>query len=336
MTGKLLTSGKSQLRLNSFFAQPSSANRGSDGRLLRKTQSPTSSPRRSIASIDEGNFGQESRSVTTSPKKNQQSDYQRTFPPFFLQSHTCVALQNRFFRDESSLKCARTKIDESLGLANNGQKNSDNSFDASGLLKLAFHQKANLGKNYCSVKEIIERIHGTFRSPIDLTSSESESTVQKPIEMLRQIPVKYLKFAEDVRPPYIGTYTKISSPAVANLRRNPFIRSLLSINYDYDSEAEWEDPGEGEDLDSEVDEEVGDDEEGDEMEGFLDDEEVPEGVRGVNKIRPLIGDLKPISTGLCWETQKPKGPPGDFDSPTSVDLSGLKLDIISGRPLSTL
>lgn len=274
--------------------------------------------------------------MTASPQKNQQSDYHRTFPPFFLQSHTAIAPQNWFTLDKNTLVFARIKIDEGLCSLNQVPKTNDVAFGSQKLPNLPFHKRTGAKKNCCSVKETVERIQGTFQSPIDLTDTGSKNKIQKPLEQLKHISIKYLKYAEDVRPPYIGTYTKISSPATSRLCRNPFTRSLPSTDYDYDSEAEWEDPGEGEDLDSEAEEEIGDDEEGDEMEGFLDDEEAAEGIRAANvKHRPLIGDLEPISTGLCWEVQKTESVPCDFEAPAPLDLRCYKLDIISGRLIRT-
>ncbi|KAI4124356.1 MAG: hypothetical protein LQ347_005770, partial [Umbilicaria vellea] len=151
---------------------------------------------------------------------------------------------------------------------------------------------------------------------------------EKPVHWLRATSTKYLKFAEDIRPPYIGTYSKLPAEcAVSKLCRNPFTRGLPQTNYDYDSEAEWEEPGEGEDLDSEGEEELGEDEDGDEMDGFLDDEDAGDGT-GVagNRRRLVIGDLEPVSTGLCWDDGqgggKRKGGPSTFD------LSPFRLEVI--------
>ena len=122
-----------------------------------------------------------------------------------------------------------------------------------------------------SVKDIVADIDGVSHNPIDLTESQFQRATKKPLDLLKSIPVKILKFAEDVRPPYIGTYTRLrDTQSISRLARNPFRRELPETNYDYDSEAEWEEPGDGEDLDSEGEEEIEDEDEA-EMEGFLDD-----------------------------------------------------------------
>ncbi|KAL9033779.1 MAG: hypothetical protein Q9214_007347, partial [Letrouitia sp. 1 TL-2023] len=143
-------------------------------------------------------------------------------------------------------------------------------------------------------------------------------------------------FAEDVRPPYIGTFTKLQdNQKAAKLCRNPFSRSLPNTNYDYDSEAEWEDPGEGEDLDSEGEEE-NESEEGDDMDDFLDDEDAGDGSRQSLKRRPMIADLEPTSTGLCWEydfSVNAKSTPDTFHNNASeIDLRQYRLEVILDNP----
>ncbi|GAA5830384.1 hypothetical protein JCM11251_001329 [Rhodosporidiobolus azoricus] len=72
-----------------------------------------------------------------------------------------------------------------------------------------------------------------------------------------KVVVKLLKFREDVRPGYIGTWTKTSK--VVGFR-TPFAKETALLNYDYDSEGEWEDEpeGEGEDVLSDGEEEKDD------------------------------------------------------------------------------
>lgn len=64
--------------------------------------------------------------------------------------------------------------------------------------------------------------------------------------------LKLLKFEENYRPAYLGTWRKSPSPSLA---RNPFLRQA-NLDYEYDSDEEWEDePEEGESLSDEEDEE---------------------------------------------------------------------------------
>ena len=139
-------------------------------------------------------------------------------------------------------------------------------------------------------------------------------------EALKHVPFKILKFWEDVRPPYTGTYTKEpSNISLASLARNPH-RRVQELDYEYDSEAEWEEPGEDEeDLGSEDEEE--EDIEGEDFDGFLDDadDEVTKSRRAL-----MVGDnLEPVSTGLCFEDEKGRV--------STIEVLHFKMDILNGK-----
>lgn len=152
------------------------------------------------------------------------------------------------------------------------------------------------GRQAPSVREILQRIQTVGDGSLSGLNRESKSA-ENPLDQLRQVRMKSLKFGEDVRPPYQGTFTRnVPKPAAIKLSRNPYHRGLPETNYDYDSEAEWEEPEEGEDLDSEEEEE-GSDEGDDDMDGFLDDED--DALAG-GKRRLIVGDLEPICSGLRW------------------------------------
>jgi hypothetical protein len=80
-------------------------------------------------------------------------------------------------------------------------------------------------------------------------------------------PWKLIQFTEDVRPPYFGTWTTKSK--LVNGKK-PFGRAE-ELEYDYDSEAEWEEDEIGEELVSEEEEEEGEPgkEEDEEEEGWV-------------------------------------------------------------------
>ncbi|MCJ1456582.1 hypothetical protein MMC28_006944 [Mycoblastus sanguinarius] len=328
----MLTITQSQLRMDAFFHQPSMPNGGSNGSPTRDGHSPLSSRRSSITEINAMEAPRRSQSVLSSPQKPKLPDYQRCFPEFFVKPNMIVAPANRFSGDEEGLSYAQSHIDESLNHdAKKGPGPELNaSFTPHDLLHISPHKRRRRPYQAPTVKAIVAQIYGTARFPIDLTDSQLKKGSQKPPDLLKSIPVKYLKFAEDVRPPYIGTYTRLSDHyAISKLSRKPFRRALPETNYDYDSEVEWEEPVEGEDLDSEGEEELGDDEDGDEMEGFLDDEEAIDAARAVKR-RPVVGDLEPSCTGLCWQ-----GPQEQLSSfgEIAVDMCGFKLDILMGERL---
>lgn len=275
------------------------------------------------------------RPLSPIPLEASKFEYERLFPAFFVQSHTNVAPQHRFSRDRDSLEFARSRIDQGFNSTSKGDlEDSATLFDPFTLLHLSLHRRASRqSRRQVSVKEIVENIHGTAQKPIDLTESASKGSIRKPVNLLECVATKYLKFAEDVRPPYVGTYTKIcDQPARSKLCRNPFAKTLPTVDYDYDSEAEWEEPGEGEDLDSEGEEEAGEDEDDDEMEGFLDDGEGTEVAGAVNSKRHQAnGDLAPLCTGLCWEGAPDQGALSLADGCLKIDLSSLRTNILSGR-----
>jgi chromatin assembly factor 1 subunit A len=257
-------------------------------------------------------------------------DYEKLFPSFFVKAHTRLALWNRFSQDEGGKGDTSAKLDRFL--SHDGSSSVANTTSALrtefDLKLLNTHLRRRLPRRGARlpVKEIVARLNGTAINPVDLTNPVPQKAVQNPINLLKAIPTKFLKFPEDVRPPYIGTYTKVlEGRTTTKLSRNPFFRALPLTDYEYDSEAEWEEPEEGEDLDSEGEEEVEEDD-GEDMEGFLDDRDADE----VKKRRPIIGDLEPTCTGLCWEDSQSNihrfGTIGH-----SLDLTPFRLDIILGK-----
>jgi len=257
-------------------------------------------------------------------------EYEKLFPSFFIKAHTRLASWNRFSCDEGGRGDISAKLDEVLGqdgspLSANTISAQRTKFDLK-LLDTHVRSRQPRGGAQLPVQEILARLNGTAFNPVDLTNPASQKMAQNPIDMLKAIPTKFLKFAEDVRPPYIGTCTKVlEGRSTAKLSRNPFVRALPSTDYDYDSEAEWEEPEEGEDLDSEGDEELEDDD-GEDMEGFLDDRDADE----VRKRRPILGDLEPTCTGLCWEDSQ-SSVHRFSTTEHSLDLTPFKLDIILGK-----
>lgn len=132
---------------------------------------------------------------------------------------------------------------------------------------------------------------------MELDDKDQVQAAEDARDILRHIPMKTLRFSEDVRPPYQGTFTRsVPAQSARKLSRNPYHRGLPDVNYDYDSEAEWEEPEEGEDQDSEEDYEGSDDGD-DDMDGFLDDED---DALLAGKRRLIVGDLEPVCSGLHW------------------------------------
>ncbi|PLB51873.1 hypothetical protein P170DRAFT_422817 [Aspergillus steynii IBT 23096] len=262
---------RAQPKLNAFFAKPRSTNNA--------PANITGSPKKSAGD------GNSLDSVQAAD-----NDYQQIFPDFFVQSHTTVAPPHRFGRDSQALGFMRDKVDGYMKVAS---ENSPDplAFRPSELFQMMPY-KRRCGRLPASVRDIQSQMQNRNEE------SGTSEAVEKPRSFLRQVRMKSLKFGEDVRPPYQGTYTKsLPGSAARKLMRNPFHRGLPETNYDYDSEAEWEEPEEGEELDSEEEEEGSDDGD-DDMEGFLDDDD-DHPVDG--KRRLIVGDLDPVCTGIQWQ-----------------------------------
>ncbi|KAJ9246534.1 hypothetical protein DTO207G8_8862 [Paecilomyces variotii] len=291
---------KSQMRLNAFFAKPSATSSSAQASSSRNQGSPSK-----VATA--GAVDGSSQDAPASESTDSVSDYKRAFPDFFVQSHTQVAPVNRFERDAEALRHLREKVDRSL-------KSGGDSLPETPVSKLAeifniVPYRRRWARHIVPVKEILLKWQES-QDPLDPTKPGA-----KPQDMLRKVTMKTLKFSEDVRPPYQGTYTKrISEKDAMKLSRNPFQRQLPDTNYDYDSEAEWEEPEEGEDLDSEGEEELSDDGD-DDMDGFLDDDDENQ-IDG--KRRPIVGDLEPVCSGLRWQ-----------EAGIDPELESYKVEIIS-------
>lgn len=171
-----------------------------------------------------------------------------------------------------------------------------------------------------SVKELVKRVLEPTHVD-DLPAATNEAPLD-PVEELRTLPVKFLFFHEDIRPPFVGTYTKAPTEhAAKRVSRNPFAKVRTDTDYDYDSEAEWEEPEEGEDLNSDIESEADSVDTAEDMAGFLDDEDA-DGPK--KRLMPL--DMEPVCTGICWENEYGKFPTADANQ-----LKAFKLVIINGR-----
>jgi chromatin assembly factor 1 subunit A len=173
------------------------------------------------------------------------------------------------------------------------------------------------------MREIMEQLQGSSANAIDLTADQKFDS-QEAIRMAQGTAVKFIYFSENVRPAYFGTYTHpISLARLRRLGRSPYSK-VHHLNYDYDSEAEWEED-EGDDVASGCDDE--EDEEGeDDLDGFVDDEDYGPG--GFRK-QPVLGgkDLTPVCTGLQWEDDKGVLHSTD-DTPMSVDLDSMQMEFL--------
>ncbi|KAJ5573824.1 uncharacterized protein N7459_008251 [Penicillium hispanicum] len=272
---------RAQPKLNSFFAKPQLPSASSAG---VKLASPGKASSQGDVSTDH----------TVQPPK---SDYAKEFPEFFLLSHTVVAPVHRFERDSKALEHVRQSLDVCMNPNDTtSQHHSPHPFRPSEIFNLIPYRR-HRGRQAHSVKDILLKMQNENDETLQPQTKPGASLKHNPRDLLRKVPMKSLKFCEDVRPSYQGTFTRpVPESSVIKVSRNPYRRAIPDINYDYDSEAEWEEPEEGEDLDSEEEEEGSDDGD-DDMDGFLDDED--DALAG-GKRRLIVGDLEPVCSGIQW------------------------------------
>lgn len=304
------------MRLNAFFTKPKVAAEPAANTTVEPIQTPSTGQ----ASLSTDTAVTVANLVPPSPQKaivkNAQSDYDRFFLPFSLPPHAVLAPSSVLLSKPDELAAARSRLDDIVA-----HKDVDMEEPSTvGSLRSIFPERRR-GLETITIEEIIGRVNGSADNPIDLT----EDRKAKPLELLKQVPMKYLHFGEDVRPPYYGTYTKPHDLfQERKVARNPISRSLTDLNYDYDSEAEWEEPGEGEDLDTEGEEDL--DDEGDEdLDGFLDDDNDPD-----IKRRLLNGDQEPVSTGLCWEDTSGVSRLNDGSGAISTEFKEFQMGFLLG------
>ena len=250
----------------------------------------------------EQNDADSTRQTSASPQKSAKSEYHQIFLPFALPTNATMAQHAAWLMSDEE----REQVQASLDPLTHTEDSTFQPRLVSDLLD-TFKSECTISMldsgpiTAVPVKDIIRRLHGSSGNPIDLTEEESAFVNDTPLQMLKGVPMKYVHFEEDVRPPYYGTYTKqMSISEMKSLSRNPFVRALPATDYDYDSEAEWEEPEEGEDIGSEGEEDGESNEGDDDMEGFLDDED--DALRAKKSL--ITTELEPDCSGLCWEDGK--------------------------------
>jgi chromatin assembly factor 1 subunit A len=319
---------RSQLKLGNFFAIPPTKDRqraGSVDSVGKGRSSMSPAPQGSNPSLLSVSSPAAAPTPTkATPGKPKKSEYERLFPDFYVKDGVSLAPINRFERDEGAVASIQDTIDSYI--LGNRSPGRERPFDTESLFHLSSYANVPRGKRPMPVRDIMTDFYsgGNSSRPIDLTtdSQAQNSQAKRMGDSLRKIPMKFLKFQEDVRPPYRGTYTSRPITGMSKLARNPLRRDLPNTNYDYDSEAEWiEDDEDAEDLMSEGDNDKEEDDGDEDMDGFLDDENDE---TAPSKRSALMGDLEPVSTGLCWEDRRKRN--------TNVKLIPYRMEIILGKP----
>ncbi|OQO15086.1 hypothetical protein B0A48_00468 [Cryoendolithus antarcticus] len=259
------------------------------------------------------------------PAKPGVSDYRRHFLPFDIQNHTTLARPLTGPRDSSSVQQDQEIFDQSLADPSLQEKYDLGLVDSYASVVDLFSSGSSRARGLPQepVRRVFERLHGnSTQQPVDLTN---DATPSNPLQVLQSLPRRYLHFDEDVRPAYFGTYTKPYSPrSIKRLCRDPFTRGRKDTEYDYDSENEWEEPEEGEDILGDEEDEAESTGDADEMEGFLDDEND----ELKNSRKYITSDLAPVSTGLCWEDKSRNIIQSTERHDEASDMTGMQLHVL--------
>ncbi|KZT28551.1 hypothetical protein NEOLEDRAFT_1175854 [Neolentinus lepideus HHB14362 ss-1] len=263
--------------------------------------------------------------VKESSSSTKQSDFDNAFKPFALKKGVDLAPVNRFTEAKKSQSIHRgqssseailidddeTRVDLGIVMRHNLPAidvSSMSSRDRLASLLTALPPSVNpaLLKRPASTTPHLKTYttHSVREVMAQLSEAEvagDESRVRDLLNLLRsrsKIPAKIFCFADDARPGYFGTFTRTSRIIGS---RSPFVRDTVAHDYNYDSGEEWEEEGEGEEVDG-SDEEGGEaaaDEEDSDLDSWLVDDD----------------DVEEVGTPI----EERAGSPGFFPPPLSTD-----------------
>ncbi|GAA5894231.1 hypothetical protein JCM8208_002383 [Rhodotorula glutinis] len=159
------------------------------------------------------------------PPKSKESDFDRVFHPFTIREKVTVAPVNAFLQDDSA------KVDVAIdSMPSLTLKDSLAEF-----LSTASPRRIPAYDPHpappVNVRQCVVAINDST-----LTSSDT-SVYYSLLEDRSKVRVKLFKFHSDVRPGYVGTWTKTSHVVGP---RTPLARETALLNYAVDSDDEWE------------------------------------------------------------------------------------------------
>ncbi|KAL8293085.1 hypothetical protein RQP46_000779 [Phenoliferia psychrophenolica] len=164
---------------------------------------------------------------TATPGGSKETDFTRTFKPFHIRPSVTVAPVNGFRKSRPGKTAPKVQINslESITL-----EESLASF-LEGVPKHRIPPYNPHPTPFLAVRDAVHKINDASATGSDV------SAYYQMLESRAKVPIKLLKFKEDVRPGYVGTWTKTSRVVGP---RTPFGRDTALLRYDYDSEDEWE------------------------------------------------------------------------------------------------
>ncbi|KAL9054064.1 MAG: hypothetical protein Q9162_004393 [Coniocarpon cinnabarinum] len=284
---------RAQSRINAFFAKPKGTLQ--PGKSTQQLEAGMSTPSKEIEAM----FRDDSAQATPSKPSRVENDYERTFLPFAAPSHAVVAQPNWFTWDEEYTQKA---LQDARGWFKPGHSTM-NTRTLAQCLDFSPYEAPQRGWTTTSVAQLVNLADGNETDSIALAGEQLSPAAAR--ARIQEHPMKYIAFREDYRPPYYGTNSKLRTAAEAlRLARRPVKQIRDDLDYEYDSEAEWEEPEEGEELGSEAEDEEDSTADAEELQEFLDDEGADDHAKP--KKRFLNGDMEPTTTGICWEDARRK------------------------------
>lgn len=190
--------------------------------------------------------------------------YDADFLPFFQKKNVVMAPTDRLRQEDLE----KRKKEFQIGLESGSRSTAGEIFD------IVSEQPC---LNYTTSQQLVEALN---------SSSLTENTV---VQLFKKLPpIKYLRFYENSKPPYVGTWCSEEHLKVALTPANPLDTSLTSYDYGYDSDLDWQEEGEGDDIDDLEDGEEEEEDGDDDMDDFVDNSEL-------SKSCGLIGPLRAVS-----------------------------------------
>ncbi|AET41635.1 Rlf2p Ecym_8362 [Eremothecium cymbalariae DBVPG len=214
------------------------------------------------------------RTPVTKSQVDTKDDYEKTFLPFYIKRDVKMADQFQLNRHQliEREKCIDDLITNAPSIEN-----------TKSWFVLRKRRIGDEAETPLKAVEVLQQM------------TSKNKTDQELQALLSRVPHRFIKFYENVRPPYVGTYSK----TVILPRDNPFSTDGTGFNYDYDSDLDWinedDEGGDIDDLENDEDDEDEDDEgdEGDEHEfdGFLDSDEDPSISSKKKSLGPLVSTV---------------------------------------------
>ncbi|RKP07563.1 chromatin assembly factor 1 subunit A-domain-containing protein [Thamnocephalis sphaerospora] len=181
------------------------------------------------------------------------SDFERFFRPFSVKADAVLAPWNRFARP------VRDTLDQQMRNAVLSQGKSTHNPLKDWIAAARRRHKVNHAGTLAATDSatLVSKKEDDAQT-VDMDTDMSEVAASEPASQTRPtLRMKLLQFSENVRPGYFGTWSKHSSIITG---RRALARDTLLLDYDVDSEAEWEADKEGEECHSDEEDDDDDDE----------------------------------------------------------------------------